>query len=143
MPEICASIQTHSKTRLTNQHIYWQHWTFKNRTFKNRFRNHTKSFRHQKYETETDLSKYIRELKKKNIDDEIRWEIMKLSNTYKRSRICNLCLDEKLEIITNRNSTLNSRRELITKCRHHSPRPPDRIKTPPLRAAQLKQPTLA
>ena len=113
-------------------------------TFKSRYRNHTKSFRHQKYENETELSKHIWDLKKKNIDHEIRWDIIKQSNTYKRkSGNCNLCLDEKLEIITNKNNNLNRRSELISKCRHHSPRPPDRNKPPPLRVVQSTQPSLA
>ena len=112
--------------------------------FKERYRNHTKSFRHQRYETETELSKYIWELKKSNKNYEIKWEIIKKSNTHKRkSGICNLCLDEKLAIITNKHDALNSRLELISKCRHHSPRPPDRIKAPPLRAEQPIEPTLA
>ena len=50
------------------------------------------------------------------------------------------CLDEKLEIITNKNNNLNRRSELISKCRHHSPRPPDRKQTPH-RSVQYNQPS--
>ena len=113
-------------------------------TFKERHRNHTKSFRHQKYENETELSKYIWELKKKNVEHVIKWDIMKKSNTFKRkSGICNLCLEEKLLIITNKDNSLNRRSELISKCRHHNPRPPERNKDPPLRAEHPSQTSLA
>ena len=112
--------------------------------FKERFRNHTKSFKHQKYENETELSKYVWDLKKKNMDHYIKWEILKKSNTYRRkSGNCNLCMEEKLAIITSKENILNRRSEVISKCRHHSPRPPDRNKDPPLRAEQPSQPSLA
>ena len=104
--------------------------------FKDRYRNHTKSFRNQRYETETELSKYIWGLKKNNINPDITWSIVQKSNTHRRkSGICNLCLDEKLAIVTNKtNNLLNTRREIICKCRHHCPRPPERNRTPSYRA---------
>ena len=91
-------------------------------TFKERYRNHTKSFRNQKYENETELSKYVWDLKKKNIDHSIKLDIMKKSNTHQRkSGTCNLCLEEKLMIITNKRNALNKRSEIILKCRHQTP----------------------
>jgi hypothetical protein len=65
-------------------------------TFKLRYANHKKSFKHEKYEKETELSKFIWGLKRKGEDFAINWEIVKKSNTNKRaSGQCNLCMDEK------------------------------------------------
>ena len=91
--------------------------------FKTRYNNHTKSFRHKRYEKETELSKYIWGLKNKNIDHQISWSIVRVSNTHKRdSGQCNLCIEEKLQIIRFRADTslslLNKRTELVSKCRH-------------------------
>ena len=98
-------------------------------TFKERYRNHTKSIRNKKYENETELSKYIWDLKKQGANYTLRWDIMKKSNTHKRkSGLCNLCLEEKFIIATHKNNMLNRRSELISKCRHSKKKgkPPDR-----------------
>ena len=100
-------------------------------TFKDRYRNHTKSFRHSKYEKDTELSKYIWDLKKEEIGYTVKWDILKRSNTFKRATgQCNLCLEEKLAIITYKGRIINRRSELISKCRHRNtkPKPPDRSK---------------
>ena len=102
-------------------------------TFKERYRNHTKSFRNNKYEKETELSKYIWDLKKTNIDYKLRWDVVKKSNTgIRKSGQCNLCLEEKFAINMNKDNIINRRSELISKCRHNKSRPktklPDRNK---------------
>ena len=93
--------------------------------FKERYRNHTKSFNHEKYSKETQLSKYIWGLKKSGTNYELTWKIEKKSNLLmRRSGQCNLCMDEKLSIITSKDS-LNKRTEILTRCRHrNNPRPP-------------------
>ena len=58
--------------------------------FKQQFQNYKKSFRNQKYETETSLSKHIWEMKDKhNISPNLMWSIVKsvpgYSNISKRS----------------------------------------------------------
>ena len=86
--------------------------------FKERYRNHTKSFRHQKYSKETELSKHIWDLKKGGVEYNIKWEIIRASNTnIRKSGICNLCLKERFEIMKCE-KLLNRRSELVTKCRH-------------------------
>ena len=95
--------------------------------FKTRFNNHNKSFRHQKYENETELSKAVWTLKRRNQDFNIQWDIIKCSNkSMRKSGICNLCLDEKVEIVNNK--SINKRTELISTCRHHKAKPSIRVK---------------
>ena len=91
--------------------------------FKLRYRNHIKSFRHEIYQKETELSKYVWMLKNQNLKYSITWNILKQTSGYnKTSKICNLCISEKLEICKYRdkNLLLNKRNELISKCRHEN-----------------------
>ena len=77
-------------------------------------------------------------LKDKGTDHEIKWSILKRAKPYsgKPSR-CNLCLAEKLCILTaDKSVLLNKRSELITKCRHENKfyaanQKPDRYDYPP------------
>ena len=81
--------------------------------FKNRFGNHQKSFRHEKYKSEIELSKYIWNLKSKNINYSIDWRIMKQTSGYNKiSKSCSLCTSEKLAILKfkNKNSLLNKKK---------------------------------
>ena len=88
--------------------------------FKERYANHKKSFKHSKYEKDTELSKYIWELKRKDTEYTITWRIIRSVNTHRRSSgQCNLCIAEKLEVLKAIGSnSLNRRNELISKCRH-------------------------
>ena len=86
--------------------------------FKPRWYDHQKTFRDRKYKNRTELSKLCWELKDNNINYHIDWKILKRSNSYQAgSKICNLCLDEKLCIIKNP-TCINKRTELVSKCRH-------------------------
>ena len=88
--------------------------------FKNRIRNHVKSFSHRKYSNETELSKYIWKLKDSKRAFRIKWSLRKKVPVYKAgSGRCNLCLEEKLILLKDRkHKLLNKRSELFTKCRH-------------------------
>ena len=89
--------------------------------FKARYRNHLKSLNNIRYETDTELSKYIWKLKLSNKNYSIKWKILKKSPAFnKNTKSCNLCTNEKLEIIKfkNKNKLLNKRNELVSKCRH-------------------------
>ena len=69
-------------------------------TFKERYRNHIKSFTHKEYSNETELSKYVWHLKQNKTDFTIKWSIVKKSISYMaESKRCNLCLDEKITIL--------------------------------------------
>ena len=88
--------------------------------FKKRFNNHSSSFRHQRLEKSTELSKRVWEHKNKGRDYQIQWSVIKEAAPYRcGARICSLCLAEKLQIIKAKpEGLLNKRSELISKCRH-------------------------
>ena len=91
-------------------------------SFKERFNNHKKSFKHKRYEKESELSKYIWELKEQNKSPSISWSIVKKVNSKPINNFCKLCLMEKLYIIKSldNKNMLNKRSELISKCRHQN-----------------------
>ena len=90
--------------------------------FKARYNNHTKSFRHRKYENETELSKHVWLLKDSNKSYKVVWCIVARAPPYKSgSGRCALCLTEKSVIVrANPKGLLNKRTELISKCRHRN-----------------------
>ena len=89
-------------------------------TFKERYRNHVKSFKNRKYANETELSKFVWKLKSANRNFTTKWSILKQIPPCKTGTTkCNLCREEKLIIMKGRKKNLlNSRSELLTKCRH-------------------------
>ena len=89
-------------------------------TFKKRFANHKKSFRYEKYKSESELSKEVWDLKNDNFTPAVKWEIFKRCAPFNRNTVkCNLCTSEKLAIISYpQDNILNKRSELISKCRH-------------------------
>ena len=90
--------------------------------FKQRFCNHRISYNDEGHSTDTALSKYVWEVKKKlKIMPSVKWYIIKFVLAYSNiSKKCQLCLQEKIEILNypNSNELLNKRLELISKCRH-------------------------
>ena len=90
--------------------------------FKLRWYNHTKSFRSERYSTDTELSKYVWDLKRAGLEATIRWEIAKRSVPYQcGSRRCDLCITEKTTIaLADPKTLLNKRTELVSFCRHRS-----------------------
>ena len=87
-------------------------------TFKSRLTSHKTNFKYERYRTETELSKFIWSLKDRDIRHDVTWDITDRAHTYKPGNItCNLCLAEKLQILTNKN-LLNKKSELLNKCPH-------------------------
>ena len=89
--------------------------------FKKRYSVHKTSFNNEKYEKETELSKEVWRLKRKNFSPQVTWRTIRQCQQFNRATIkCHLCLNEKLEIATypDQKKLLNSRSELISKCRH-------------------------
>ena len=83
-------------------------------------RNHTCSFRNERYRNVTELSKHVWDLKDRNINYEIKWRKVRQAKSYSNiNKKCNLCLWEKFFIICKPEmSTLNHRNELTSTCRH-------------------------
>ena len=89
-------------------------------TFKERYRNHTSSSRHEKNRNETELSDYIWALKKDKMVTSIKWKILSIVRGKPTSNYCRLRLTLKFFIInsTGDNRVLNKRSEFVNKCRH-------------------------
>ena len=96
------------------------HFGLADTPFKERYRNHTRDFKHEKYENCTELAKYIRQLKQSNINFSIKHSIASKVSGNPSSIICLLCITEKPWIIKfpNNKDLLNKKSELVNKCRH-------------------------
>ena len=88
--------------------------------FKTRWCNHQMSFKHEKRRNNTELSKYLWELKEKKKEFTVSRKILAKARAYSNlTKRCNLCLHEKYFIISNlQMATLNKRNELVSSCRH-------------------------
>lgn len=88
--------------------------------FKTRWRNHRMSFNHKRQRNDTELSKYLWELKEKRVDYLISWKIIARARSYSNAtKRCNLCLTEKFFILSYpHEASLNKRSEIISNCRH-------------------------
>ena len=92
------------------------------RTFKERYKEHKKTFNHRKYENDTELSKEIWKIKNVGGTPDIKWKILKKASSYNpKTKKCMLCLTEKLAIAEHEGrDLLNKRSEIIAKCRHQN-----------------------
>ena len=89
--------------------------------FKVRYRNHNKSFNHERYKNETELSKYIWTLKHQNKQYHIAWSVHDRAPSYQcGSYKCMLCTSEKLAIVLDEDPSrvLNNRSDLVKWCLH-------------------------
>ena len=89
-------------------------------TFKKRLSNHKKSFNVPLYKHYTKLSTEYWNLKMKQLNPQISWKIKVVYKSYNPiSKLCNLCLTAKLEILNHPDrNLLNKRSEIISQCRH-------------------------
>ena len=87
--------------------------------FKTRYYKHKASF-NQRPAQHTTLSSYIWRLKDESIPYEVNWSIKAKGHPFSSGgRSCDLCLTEKLIILTEDQRTmLNKRDELLETCRH-------------------------
>ena len=89
--------------------------------FKERFRNHTRDFKHKKCEKCTELSRYIWNLKPHGITPLVKWSIVKRVNNKTATNYCKLCLTEKffnIQSLDDKN-LLNKKSKLVNK-RHQN-----------------------
>ena len=89
-------------------------------TFKERYRNHIKSFQPKKYSNETELSKHIWQLKENNQNYNISWSVIKKATPYSGgSKTCHQCLDDNLcNLKADKRLLLNKRSEILSQCKH-------------------------
>ena len=86
--------------------------------FKTRFNLHKSSFKLENKRTSTTLSDHVWKLKKKNINFNISWQVVKRVKPFAPSnKVCGLCLQEKLSILRSAPS-LNKRSEIFGHCIH-------------------------
>ena len=117
--------------------------------FNERLRAHRKSLNNPNYKNESKLSEYIWSLKDKNIDYEIKWELIRKSRSYEPGMwYCPLCNLEKYYILMgNKDKMVNSRSELMSKCLHKRKFLMDKVDTndiptkPTRRKKVVKKPT--
>ena len=92
--------------------------------WKQRYYNHTQSFRKARHNNDAALSSCLWELKKKTSEiPKLTWSILKTVPGYSNiSKQCLLCLHENLYIATyhHQEKLLNKRSELISKCCHEN-----------------------
>ena len=89
--------------------------------FKLRYNNHTQSFKHEKYQNSTELSKHIWQLKRNKKSFTINWSKASRAQSYNsESKRCNLCLTEKLHILNVEKHSLLTNDPLISKCCHEN-----------------------
>ena len=88
--------------------------------FRTRFNGHNCSLNNPKYKTSTELSTHVWKLKDAGIPHKIDWSIKTKGVPYQPgAKLCDLCLVEKTVIaLANPETTLNSRSELLFKCKH-------------------------
>ncbi len=89
-------------------------------TFKGRYNQHTSSFRNVNQRLSTELSKHVWSLKDQKLKYKTSWRAIKQAPAYRGGGgRCELCLTEKLMILTlGTDNLLNRKTELVSKCRH-------------------------
>ena len=86
--------------------------------FKTTFNLHKSSFKLELKRTSTTLSEHVWKLKNKNINFNIKWEVVKKGKPFApNDKVCKLCLQEKLSIFRSAPS-LNKRSEIFGHCIH-------------------------
>ena len=90
--------------------------------FKKRYGNHLTSFRHERHEKSTELSKCVWNLKRQNNEYSLGWSVIAQTPGYSNiTKRCPLCLREKLEILqADKRVNINKRSELVSMCRHEN-----------------------
>ena len=89
-------------------------------TFKERWNSHNYTMNHEESTNHTQLSNHFWDLKRSGVNKPIlSWKVIDRAPSYKNgTKNCDLCLTEKLHIITSNKELVNKKSELISKCRH-------------------------
>ena len=84
------------QTWLTTQTVEKIYFGLTDNTFKEKYSNHNRDFKHEKYENSTELAKYIWQLKCDSIRFSVKWRIETKVYGSPNRLFCKLCLTEKL-----------------------------------------------
>ena len=89
---------------------------------KSRIDKHTHSFSNPVKEHETTLSTHVWERRRQGFDPKVKYRTVRKAQAYTASTgHCNLCLQEKVTIVTSsKEGMLNSKNEIMGKCRHRT-----------------------
>ena len=115
------------KSTLTSNQDNYQHKIYYGITetkFKQRYANHVKSFRHETYQSGTELTNGLWSMKNNNCTPNVVWEILRLRKDQPynpNTKRFSLCLNEKLKTARYKgHNLLNKRPEIINKCLHRN-----------------------
>ena len=86
-------------------------------TLKECYNNHKQDVKHIKYQYNTELTKFIRNLKNNNIKSNIEWKVVDKVYGNASLAMCKL-FDEKAQLLITMMNILNKNLELINECRH-------------------------
>ena len=87
--------------------------------FKTRFNLHKSSFNLERNRTLTTLSDHVWKLKNKNINFDIKWEVVKKVKPFAPTdKVCTLCLQEKLSILRSAPSLIKKKHDIFGHCMH-------------------------
>ena len=90
-------------------------------TFKGRFYKQKNSFKYESKRNATELSNFVWENKHTKTETNLVWDILDKAKAYRpETKRYLFCLTEKYHIIFSKLNLLNSRNELVTKCRHEN-----------------------
>ena len=84
-------------------------------TFKERYNNHKKDIKNERYKNNTELTKHVWSLKNQNHSYSIHWRVLNKVYGKANKKMCNLCTAEKLLIIESidDDNLLNKRSEFV------------------------------
>ncbi|KAL5252284.1 hypothetical protein ACHWQZ_G015157 [Mnemiopsis leidyi] len=115
----CLKTAVVYEATLQTEETQYQYIGLTEHTFKARYNAHKSSFNNANQRLSTELSKTVWELKEQHVPYNLKWAILKHSQPYRGGmRACDLCLTEKLCIITSKHVNTKKRREILNKSRH-------------------------
>ena len=125
LQEKCLTNSIMYKASLTSNQETCQHKIYYSITetkFKQRYANYIKSFRHEKHQSDTELSNELWSNKNNNYTQNMIWEILLKHQTCNpNTKRCALCLNKKLKIAGYKGrNLLNKPSEIINKSRHQN-----------------------
>ena len=116
----------------SSNHMKMVYYGLAGNSFKERYGGHKNTFKYESKRHATKLAEHIWKLNDNNETWNIKWSIQAKSRKYKPGdKYCGLCLEEKRTIATSDpKSMLNSRSEIVSKCRHRKEHKLKNIKPP-------------